>query len=625
MSTRLEKGGTARLSWPVALALAVPATVVAIALMFWARDTYQIRTLPERILDWSLQFIPIDFFEAGLEKFGTSAKHLALDGNYVGLAAILIVLGAAAIRKGASSILGLAFGLWLFAMLVVMPVTGAGFFGMDLPQDVLLTDASYLALALAYGTVLLVLWWLTRPRVAGSANAVTVGNESRRALIGAVAGTGVAYAATFWLGQNAGASNSSLPLANVSSLHAPTAVPSSPSPVATVAPVVNATPVAAPTTATTGPAAVVATAAPVPTVAAASQPTVVATSAPVATPTPVPTAAGKIVIPPRPAPAQAVPRDQNGALSASTQAMGQLAGEYTPANGFYITTKNAGGDPVVDPAKWRLVLDGEVANPVQLDLPILYQLPSIQIDRTLECISNWVNQCQAVPFGCGLIGNAHWKGVRLKDVLALGGGLKPGVVGIVTRGADEFTSYLPADPELLNDTLLVYEMNGKVLPLEHGYPARLLVPGRYGMKSPKWVIGIQPTRTVTTDYYGRLGWSKDGIVQAMTRIDVPGLNATLPAGPQRIAGIAYAGSRGVSRVEFSADGGQTWKRASFLEDPPDKDVWARWQGTFVMSASGSVNLAARCVDGNGTPQNTTYTITQPNGGTGLDSITVKSA
>ena len=606
-----------------ALALAVPATAVAIALMFWARSAYQIRTLPERILDWSLQFVPIDFFEAGLQRFGTSAKDFALEGDYVGLAAILIVLGAVALRKGTVVIVGLSIGLWLFAMGVVMPITGAGFFGMDLPQDVLLTNLSYLALAFAYGTVLLFARWLTRPRLAAPARAASIGNESRRALIGAVVGTGAAYALTFWVGRDAGAANSSLPLANVNSLNPPTPVVPTPSPAATSTIVASATPAVTPAVSTSASTAVAATATPVPSVVAASQPTV-APAAPAATLTPVPTAAGKIVIPPRPSPAQIVSRDQNGALTASTQAAGQLAGEYTPANGFYITTKNAGGDPVVDPTKWRLVLEGEVIKPVQLDLPILYQLPSIEIDKTLECISNWVNMCEGVPFGCGLIGNAHWKGVRLKDVLALAGGLKPGVVGIVTRGADEFTSYMPADPGLLNDTLLVYEMNGKVLPLEHGYPARLLVPGRYGMKSPKWVIGIQPTRTVTTDYYGRLGWSKDGIVQAMTRIDVPGLNAMLPAGPQRIAGIAYAGNRGVSRVEFSADGGQTWKRAAFLEEPPFKDVWVRWQGTFSMPGSGSLTLAARCVDGNGTPQNTNYTITQPNGGTGLDSIVVKA-
>jgi DMSO/TMAO reductase YedYZ molybdopterin-dependent catalytic subunit len=601
------------LRWPNALALAIPATAVALGLMLWARSLYQIRTLPERVMEWSLQFIPLDLFEQGLQKFGTSAKEIALLGNYLGLALTLVVIGAIALRSGARLIAGLSLGLWLFAMVVVMPITGAGFFASDLAQDIILTDFSYLALALAYGTVLL----LTHALVTSGSATVAIASgslESRRAFVGALVGTGAAYALTFWFGRNAGASNSTLPLASVGNL--PTAVPTD-------------TAVAAPTqlpTATTAPAPGAATPGLVGTSAAeanAALPT--ATIAPPATATAAPTATPLNGIPPRPAPAQAVKRDKDGSLTASTQQAGQVATQFTPSNGFYITTKNAGGDPIVDPDKWRLVLDGEVANPIQLDLPILYKLPSVQVVKTLECISNWVNKCEQVPFGCGLIGNAAWKGARLTDVLAVAGGLKPGVVGIVTLAVDEFSSFIPADPTLLHDTLLVYEMNGQVLPLEHGYPARLLVPGRYGMKSPKWVIGIRPSKTVIADWYGKLGWSKDGIVQAMTRIDVPSTGAALPAGQQQIGGIAYAGSRGVSKVEFSADGGQTWSKAAFLEDPPGKDTWVRWQGTFTMPSSGTLTLAARCVDGNGTPQNTNYTITQPNGGTGLNTAVVKAA
>ena len=156
-------------------------------------------------------------------------------------------------------------------------------------------------------------------------------------------------------------------------------------------------------------------------------------------------------------------------------------------------------------------------------------------------------------------------------------------------------------------------------------PARLLVPGRYGMKSPKWVVGIRPTRTVYVGWYGRLGWNKVAFVQAMTRIDLPANGATIPAGPQKIAGIADAGSRGVSKVEFSLDGGKAWQPATFLEDPKAKDVWVRWQGTFTMPASSTLTLAARLTDGNGTLQNTRYTITQPDGGTGLNTAVVKSA
>jgi DMSO/TMAO reductase YedYZ molybdopterin-dependent catalytic subunit len=601
---------TPPLPWRTALALGVPATAIALALMFWARSAYQIRTLPERVMEWSLQFIPLDLFEQGLQKFGTSAKEIALIGNYLGLALTLLVLGAVALRGGARLIVGISAGLWLLAMIVIMPITGAGFFASNLPQDVLLTDASYLGLALAYGTVLLLTHSLATSGTATAA-AATGSVESRRAFIGALVGTGAAYALTFWFGRNAGTSNSTIPLASVGNL--PTAVPTDTA--------VAAIPTQVPT----------ATAAPV---AGAATPTVVAqangalptaTTALPATPTVAPTATPLNGIPPRPSPAQAVTRDKDGSLTASTRANGELAAQFTPSNGFYITTKNAGGDPIIDPDKWRLVLDGEVVSPVQLDPPLLYKLPSVQIVKTLECISNWVNKCEQVPFGCGLIGNAMWKGVRLTDVLAVAGGLKPGVVGIVTLAADEFNSFIPADPTLLHDTLLVYEMNGQVLPLEHGYPARLLVPGRYGMKSPKFVIGIRPTKTVTLDWYGRLGWSKDGIIQAMTRIDVPANNASLPAGSQKIAGIAYGGANGVSKVEFSADGGQNWSKAEFLEDPPAKDVWARWQGTFTMPASGTLTLAARCVDGNGTPQNTNYTITQPNGGTGLNTAVVKAA
>jgi DMSO/TMAO reductase YedYZ molybdopterin-dependent catalytic subunit len=598
--------------------------VVAIALMFWVRSAYQIRTLPERVMEWTLQFIPLDLFEQGLEKFGTSAKEIALVGNYVGLGVTLIVLAALALRRGTWAIVGLALGLWLLAMAVVMPVTGAGLFAMDLPRDVLLTNVSYLALALVYGTLLLLAHWLIIARRATVGIVAPRIAESRRAFVGGLVGSGLATALTFWLGRNAGASGSTLPLANVSTLSLPTPVPPTAPPAATSTAAAAVAPGATPT------AGVTPAATPVPAGVAATEvptaaPTAIATAPPVATPTPAPTAIGQIVIPPRPSPARTVARDKDGSLTASTRGAGELATEYTPNDGFYITTKNAGGDPVIDPAKWRLVLDGEVVNPVQLDLPILYQLPVVQVVKTFECISNWVNKCEQVPFGCGLIGNATWKGVRLGDVLALAGGLKPGVVGVVTLAADEFNSFIPADPALLRDTLLVYEMNGQVLPLEHGYPARLLVPGRYGMKSPKWVAGIRPTRTVTADWYGRLGWSKDGIIQSMTRIDVPAHGATLAAGPQQIAGIAYAGTRGVSKVEYSADGGQTWAKAALLEDPPAKDVWVRWQGTFTMPAGASVTLAARCVDGTGTPQNTNYTITQPNGGTGLNTAVVKSA
>jgi DMSO/TMAO reductase YedYZ molybdopterin-dependent catalytic subunit len=632
------KSGATPTIWRSALTWSVVATGLALGLMFGVRQVYQVRTLPERIEEFLLQFVGLNLFEQGIDQFGALAKDFALYGIYVVMALILMALGALALRRGMAAAIGTAAALWLFAMIVIMPLTGAGFFATALPQDVLLTNVVYLAMTLTYGTVLLLAVALSANRAPRSATTAPARAATRRVFLGGVVGSGVAYAATIWLGRTAGTVDSSLPLANVSTLNLPTpapteaptaAVSAAPTAVPTTAPVVAASPTAGVAVAGVSPTAVSGSptaAAAVPTTAATAAPAAsTATAVPATSPTAAPTAIAKIVIPPRPPPQQIVQRDQNGSLTASTRAAGQLASQYTPANGFYITTKNAGGDPVLDPDKWRMVIDGLVNNPVQIDLPILYQLPAIQIVKTLECISNWVNQCEAVPFGCGLIGNASWKGVRLSDVIALAGGLKPGVVSIVTYSTDEFTSSIPPDPTLLSETLLVYEMNGNVLPLEHGYPARLLVPGRYGMKSPKWVIHIQARNDVYTDWYGRLGWNKDAFVQTMTRIDQPANGAALTAGPQPIAGIAYAGLRGVSKVEFSIDGGKSWNAAKFLEDPPGKDTWVRWQGSFMMPASGQLNLAARCVDGAGKPQNTTYTITQPDGGTGLDSITVKSA
>ena len=152
-------------------------------------------------------------------------------------------------------------------------------------------------------------------------------------------------------------------------------------------------------------------------------------------------------------------------------------------------------------------------------------------------------------------------------MLALAGGPRPGAVSLATFGADEFTTALPIEVALAPETLLVYEMNGQVLPREHGYPVRMLVPGRYGMKNAKWVVALRVMNREFVDWYGQRNWSRTAIVKTMSRIDVPAPGATLAPGEHRIAGIAYAGDRGVAYVEFSADGGRTWEVAELLEQP----------------------------------------------------------
>ncbi len=714
MSHVSKKTPAAAIEWRYAIAASVAATAAAVGLMQLWRSIYQIRTLPERVMEWVLVFVPLDLFEQGLVTFGSAAKVLALGGAIVGMAAALVAVGAGAVKSGPIAVGAATVGLWLLAMAVVMPVTGAGFFASALLRDVMLTNLSYAGVAFTYGMVLLLarLSLLSRAKSEVQAEnrlAYLPGRTlTRQSFVVALVGMVASYGLTVGFGRQAGAVQSSLPLADISDLELPTPAPittqpptstaesipptateavvaSEQSPTAAIQPtdVPSSTstprivpthtasasasptqlaqePTLTPTAATQSAVSEAATdtpaatevseqssATPVPStstpIPASPTPTSIpatptsteipatATATPeepTATPVP-PTATPTEVIvevPPAPGPKRQLTRDKDGSLTASGRAPGQLAPLITAIPNFYITTKNAGGDPILEPSQWRLILDGEVGRPVQLNLDILYRLPAIRFTKTLECISNWVNQCersQGGPgFGCDLISTAGWKGVRLSDVFALAGGVKPGARSIAVIGADEFSSSIPPDAQTLASTLLVYEMNDEVLPLEHGYPARLLIPGRYGMKSPKWVIAMRPMNDVHLDWYGQRGWNLNAFVQTITRIDAPVHGQILAPGEHTIAGVAYAGLRGISQVEYSADGGASWQRASFVEPAIGGDVWVRWEGTFSLAASSSAVLMARSIDGNGVRQREDYTITQPDGGTGIHSIEV---
>jgi DMSO/TMAO reductase YedYZ molybdopterin-dependent catalytic subunit len=326
---------------------------------------------------------------------------------------------------------------------------------------------------------------------------------------------------------------------------------------------------------------------------------------------------------PEPAGARALPRDQDGAVLPSGRRPGELPDLITANDNFYIVTKNAGGDPALHPDDWRLVVDGEVQRAFELDYAALRKLPAVEVTKTLECISNLVDKCDLAPFGCDLISTARWKGVRLADVLALAGGVKPGATFMATISADEYTTALPLGVAMAPDALLVFEMNGQVLPREHGYPARILVPGRYGMKNAKWVVALRPMAREFVDWYGQRQWSREALVKTMTRIDVPARDARLQAGAQRIAGVAYAGDRGVQKVEFSSDGGETWETAELAEPAAGRDTWVRWTSRFTIAAGADAMLIARATDGAGNLQSQPFSLAQPDGAGGWNSINVR--
>jgi DMSO/TMAO reductase YedYZ molybdopterin-dependent catalytic subunit len=568
------------MSWRRSALAGAVASLVALLLQNVIRETWQIRTLPERVMEWLLLFIPLDLFERGLAQFGANAKELALDATFIGMALMLVVIGTLLLHAGWPGwrLLAVSGLLWLLTMALVMPVTGAGFFATGLLIDPLLTNLAYLLVFLAYATVLV----CARVLSFRTASVQALRIEERRALLGGLIATFAALGAARIVGRNGGLVASSLPPAL-----APTAAP---------------TPTAVPV--------------------AASAPTE-ATSATAVPRQPAPTPTLEPL--PNPPPPRQLARDQDGSLTAAGRPKGQLAPPITDTNDFYVVTKNAVADPNVDIAAWRLVIDGEVNQPVQVDFRTLRALPTVEITKTLECISNFTTSCELTTFGCDLLSTARWNGARLSDVLALAGGLKSTVHGLAFVSADEFSAGLPPDVVDDPDTLVVYEMNGQPLPREHGFPARLLVPGRYGMKNPKWLAGIRAMTQPYAGWYEQRNWSKDGIVETMARIDVPLDGVTLPAGEQQIAGIAYAGDRGMQMVEFSTDNSHTWHTAQMIEPMPGRDAMVRWQGTFSLSPGTTAVLVVRATDGTGTVQTDEFSLPQPDGATGRHSITVHAA
>jgi DMSO/TMAO reductase YedYZ molybdopterin-dependent catalytic subunit len=588
----------------ICLAGGVAAATVAGLAMLVLRSTLQVRSVPERVLEWLLLFVPLDLFESALQRFGFSAKRYALFLAVAIMLGLLTWLGYVALKRRWSLVvlIALGLGLWLFTMLVIMPLTSAGFFALALLEGKLTNVLSYLAIGLLYSTLLCLVHAYvlapeqvaTRPVQVPGLTPSTALSPRRWAL--SVMGGSVAVLAATYLQDLLVPKRSGLPTIVVADPQEP--VPSggleepNPHPNAVAAAEPTPAPVAQP-----GPAA---------------KPAVVASATPSGTTLP------------EPGLARSLKRDQDGAVLPSGRRPGELAEPITSNESFYVVTKNAGGDPVVHPNDWRLVVDGEVQRPFELDYAALRKLPSVEVTKTLECISNLVAECQLAPFGCDLISTARWRGVRLLDILNLVGGIKPGAEFVATISADEYTTALPLQAVMSPEALLVFEMNGQVLPREHGYPARVLLPGRYGMKSAKWVVALRPMRREFVDWYGQRNWSREALVKTMTRIDVPNRDARLAPGPQRIAGVAYAGARGVMMVEFSADGGDSWEIADPVEQLPGSDVWMRWEGTFNLLPGTEATLIARATDGTGQVQPEPFSLAQPDGASGWNTITVKA-
>ena len=224
--------------------------------------------------------------------------------------------------------------------------------------------------------------------------------------------------------------------------------------------------------------------------------------------------------------------------------------------------------------------------------------------------------------GGDLISTALWRGVPLRDVLDRAG-LKPGIVDVAFESEDGYSESVPVERAMRDEVLVAYEMNGEPLPESHGFPARLIIPGFFGLKSVKWLKKIEPVPIDYAGYWQQRGWTDDPIVKTMSRIDTPATKTAQPRGALQIAGVAFAGDRGISRVELSLDAGETWTEAEEMTEPLSAYTWIIWKARVLSGSSRHAEVRVRATDGDGAVQTHRRMATIPDGATGHHEILVE--
>ena len=290
-----------------------------------------------------------------------------------------------------------------------------------------------------------------------------------------------------------------------------------------------------------------------------------------------------------------------------------LAAEVT-SNRDHYTVDESIIDPDVDAGSWRLRIDGLVGRPVELTYDELMAMASVERVVTLTCISNLV--------GGDLISTARWTGVPLRDVLARAGGPGRGAQRVVFHAVGGYSDSLAVAKAVDEHTLIAYGMNGTALPRGHGYPARVIAPGIYGMKNVKWLERIEVVDDDYQGYWQKRGWDNLARIKTGSRIDVPAGGDPV-RGAVTVAGVAWAGDRGISRVEVSADGGRTWGRAQLRRELA-RAAWRQWRFDVPAGADRELRLVVRATDGTGEVQTEVEVPPHPTGASGLDSRTVRA-
>lgn len=299
-----------------------------------------------------------------------------------------------------------------------------------------------------------------------------------------------------------------------------------------------------------------------------------------------------------------------------------LDAEITPTYLFYRIDINA-IVPVVNAQDWNLSIKGLVNNPLVINYKEIKSMDPVEQFSTLVCVSNKI--------GGNLTSTALWKGIRLRDLISKAG-VKPNVKYIVFRCSDGYDVGIPFENGMMDGTILAYDMNRSPLTNDHGYPIRAIVPGFYGMMNPKWITEIELVDKTYEGFWQRKGWTNEGIKNIYSSIVVPGSQPITDRFPHTvtdnsftvgksipIAGIAFSGDRGISKVEVSTDGGKTWKTA-VVKDPLSQYTWVLWTSQFTSESKGAFDIVVRATDKTGQVQTSKLENPFPNGASGYNQI-----
>ncbi len=270
--------------------------------------------------------------------------------------------------------------------------------------------------------------------------------------------------------------------------------------------------------------------------------------------------------------------------------------------------------PSVEADSWTLSIGGRVSEPLEMSFDELQKrFEVVEEYATLACVSNEV--------GGDLVGHSRWGGVRLNEVLEAVRP-QPGGVDVVLKAADGYSDSIPLAVARDPRVIIAVSQNGRPLTREHGFPCRLRVPAIYGMKNVKWLQSIEISGSDYSGYWQKRGWSDDATVKTQSRVDVAGDDLAARVGEQTwIAGVAWAGDRGIKTVEVSLDAGTTWEGAQ-VREPLSSVSWIQWAFRWTPQEARTVTVACRATDGNGEVQTSRLAQPHPDGASGYHEVAV---